>query len=87
MTRDELIELLEWYESEYPECDYVIREIKKDIIEHFNKNQRNCMDEQETNMEHKYKYYLNGKLYFIVLNDDEVERFRIRYGLNLIKAD
>jgi len=37
--------------------------------------------------EHKYSYTLNGKIYFIILRDDEVERFRCRYGLNLIKLD
>ena len=37
--------------------------------------------------EHKYKYTLNGTLYFIVLRDDEVWRFQERYGLKLIKVD
>ena len=36
--------------------------------------------------EHKYSYTLNGTLYFIILRDDEVERFRCRYGLNLTKV-
>lgn len=36
--------------------------------------------------EHKYSYTQNGKLYFIILRDDEVERFRCRYGLNLTKV-
>lgn len=36
--------------------------------------------------EHKYSYTLNGKLYFIILRDDEVERFRCRYELNLVKV-
>ena len=37
--------------------------------------------------ESKYSYILNGTLYFIILRDDEVERFRCRYGLSLTKVD
>lgn len=37
--------------------------------------------------EHKYSYTLNGTLYFAVLRDDEVETFKERYGVNLIKVN
>ena len=36
--------------------------------------------------EHKYSYVLDGKTYFVVLRDDEVERFERLYevGLSLV---
>ena len=37
--------------------------------------------------EHKYSYYLNGTLYFVVLRDDEVGRFAERYGVSLVRID
>ena len=37
--------------------------------------------------EHKYSYYLNGTLYFVVLRDDEVSRFSERYGVSLMRAE
>lgn len=36
--------------------------------------------------EHKYSYKLNGNLYFIVLSDDEVERFSRLYDVMLTKV-
>lgn len=35
--------------------------------------------------EHKYSYYLNGTLYFIILCDDEVDIFAERYGVSLTR--
>lgn len=35
----------------------------------------------------KYSYILNGTLYFIVLNDEDAERFRRKYGIVLQSAD
>ena len=37
--------------------------------------------------EHKYSYYLNGTLYFVVLRDDEVSRFSERYGVSLMRTE
>jgi len=37
--------------------------------------------------EHKYSYYLNGILYFVVLRNDEVCRFAERYGVSLVRID
>lgn len=37
--------------------------------------------------EHKYSYYMNGTLCFVVLCDDEVSRFAERYGVSLMRVD
>lgn len=37
--------------------------------------------------EHKYSYYLNGTLYFVVLRNDEVGKFAERYGVSLTRID
>ena len=37
--------------------------------------------------EHKYSYYLNGTLYFVVLRNDEVDIFAERYGVSLMRVD
>ena len=36
-------------------------------------------------MEHKYKYTLNGKIYFVTLTDEEKRMFENRYGVYLEK--
>lgn len=36
--------------------------------------------------EHKYSYYLNGTLYFVVLCEDEVCQFADRYGVSLLRT-
>ena len=38
-------------------------------------------------MERKYKYVLNGSLYFVYLTDAEAERFERMYEVTLISAD
>ena len=37
--------------------------------------------------ERKYKYYFEGTLYFVLLNDDEKERFENFYGVTLYPQD
>lgn len=37
--------------------------------------------------EHKYSYYLNGTLYFVVLRDDEVGIFSERYNVSLMRTE
>ena len=37
-------------------------------------------------MEHKYRYYLNGVLYFIFLTEQEKQLFEDRYNVSLFLA-
>lgn len=37
--------------------------------------------------EHKYSYYLNGALYFVMLRNDEVGIFTERYGVSLMRTE
>ena len=36
--------------------------------------------------EHKYSYMLNGKLYFVILRDNEVEKFSRLYEVVLTRT-
>ena len=38
-------------------------------------------------MEHKYSYTLNGKIYFVLLTDDEKRKFEAKYEVCLSRCD